>query len=103
MPKYYVTMTDSFMSGWGLAEEKINKLVFECKNNLEAQIVYDNAKNRTDMKYVNICFYKPYYNKKQYLTQYENKETYPHWYKTNYFANQKLRRRIEEEKGISWT
>ena len=26
--KYYVTMTDSFMSGWGYAKNKINKLVF---------------------------------------------------------------------------
>jgi len=29
---YYVTMTDSFMGGWGTAEGKINKLVFECKD-----------------------------------------------------------------------
>ena len=25
---YYVTMTDKFMSGWGKARGKINKLVF---------------------------------------------------------------------------
>jgi hypothetical protein len=28
--KYWVSMTDKFMSGWGMAENKINKLVIEC-------------------------------------------------------------------------
>ena len=27
---YYVTMTDRFMTGWGEAKDKINKLVFVC-------------------------------------------------------------------------
>ena len=29
--KYYVTMTDKFMSGWGEAAGKVNKLVIECE------------------------------------------------------------------------
>jgi len=33
----YVTMTDKFMSGWGMAEGKTNKLVLECKNLHEAK------------------------------------------------------------------
>lgn len=80
MKKYYVTMTDSFMSGWGMSEGKINKLVFECDNYNEADVVYKNAKNRSEMKYVNITANKPRYDKKRYYVQFENKDTYNNWY-----------------------
>ena len=30
MSKYYVTATDIFLSGWGKAKDKINKVVIEC-------------------------------------------------------------------------
>jgi len=33
---YYVTMTDKFMSGWGQAHGKINKMVVECDTYEEA-------------------------------------------------------------------
>ena len=85
--KYYVTMTDSFLSGWGLADKKINKLVFECDNMSEAFIVEQNAKNRTDMIYVNIASNKPYYNKEKYYPQYKTKKDYPSWYEKDYFKN----------------
>ena len=42
--KYYVTMTDKFMSGWGYAENKINKLIFICDNYKDAKIVFNNSK-----------------------------------------------------------
>jgi hypothetical protein len=88
---YYVTMTDSFMSGWGEANGRINKLVFVC-HGYEAKIVEDNAHERTDMKYINICINKPYYNKRDYLTQYQTKGDYKNWYIKNYFRD---RNRIE--------
>jgi hypothetical protein len=84
---YYVTMTDSFMSGWGEANGRINKLVFVCQGYEEAQIVEDNAQNRTEMKYINICANKPYYNKRDYLTQYKTKADYGYWYVKNYFRD----------------
>jgi hypothetical protein len=83
--KYYVTMTDRFMSGWGMAKGKINKLIFECENYQEACIVADNAENRSDMKYINICSKKPYYNSSRYYVQYKNKEEYDSWYVEGYF------------------
>jgi len=86
--KYYVTMTDKFMSGWGKAKGKINKLVFECSSYSEACIVEDNAKNRTDQKNINICTKKPYYNKDRYYVQYVTKEQYTSWYEKDYFRNQ---------------
>ena len=67
--KYYVTMTDTFLSGWGQAEGKIAKFINVCKDYTEAVIVADNAKNRSDQKYINITSKKPYYNKERYLVQ----------------------------------
>jgi len=65
--KYYVTMTDSFMSGWGEAEGKINKLVIACNTYKQAEAVARNAELRPEMKYVNITSKKPYYNPRRYL------------------------------------
>ncbi len=81
----YVTMTDKFMSGWGEAKDKINKLIFECKDMAQAVIVSDNAENRSDQKYVNICFKKPYYNKERYYPQYITSDIYKNWYKEGFF------------------
>ena len=52
--RYYVTMTDPFMSGWGKAEGLINKLVFECDSYQEADMVATNAYDRGDMRSINI-------------------------------------------------
>ncbi|MCK5614025.1 hypothetical protein KAR91_69825 [Candidatus Pacearchaeota archaeon] len=81
----YVAMTDRFMSGWGMAGGKINKLIFECKDLEEAEIVEDNARNRTDMIYINIRFKKPYYNPNRYYPQVKTKDTYNSWYVKDYF------------------
>jgi hypothetical protein len=83
--KIYVTMTDKFMSGWGLAEGKINKLVFECDNIQEARIVTENAENRSDQKHVNIRYTRPSYSCSRYYTQYKTKQDYPSWYEEGYF------------------
>jgi len=81
----YVSMTDRAMSGWGRAEGRINKLVFICKDYKEAEIVEQNAINRGDMTYINICNNKPYYNKDRYYAQMIDNEIYSSWYKPNYF------------------
>jgi hypothetical protein len=80
MAKFYVSMTDKFMSGWGMADNRTNKLVIECESYAEAEIVESNAKNRREMKYINICSNKPYYNQKYYYTSYHNKEDYESWF-----------------------
>lgn len=85
MPKYWVTMTDKFMSGWGKAEGKINKLVFECDSYDEAVTVAENAAARGDQKNVNICTKKPYYSPSRYYAQVKNKEEYSTWYKQGAF------------------
>lgn len=96
--KYYVTMTDSFMSGWGMAEGKTNKLVIECDTFEEAQIVKHNALNRTEMKYINICYNKPRYNQDRYLVSTHDKTDYNSWFIAGYFADRRKERELEELK-----
>lgn len=87
---YYVTTTDKFMSGWGRADNLINKLIFLCETYEEAKQVAWNARKRSDQKNVNICYEKPSYFRKTMGTDYEcgnyyvqikTKQDYPHWYR----------------------
>ena len=66
--KFYVTMTDKFMSGWGRAKDKINKYVIECNSMDDARTARGNAERRSEMKHINIYMRKPYYDKRKYLT-----------------------------------
>lgn len=65
--KYYVTMTDKFMSGWGHARGKINKYIIECNTAKQAETIACNANKRSEMKAINITRKKPYYNPRKYL------------------------------------
>jgi hypothetical protein len=67
MKKYYVSMTDKFMSNWGMSEGKTNKYIVECETFEQAETIERNANKRSDMKYINISSNKPYYNKRDYL------------------------------------
>lgn len=58
---YYVTMTDKFMSGWGLASGKTNKFIVVCETYMDAEIIQRNAEKRSEMKYINITNKKPRY------------------------------------------
>ncbi len=69
---YYVSMTDKFMSGWGYAKDKINKFIIVCDNFKQAEIIERNAKERPEMKYVNICSNKPSLPKKRYLLSFRH-------------------------------
>lgn len=60
-PKYWVSMTDKFMSGWGMATNKTNKLVIACDTYEQAETIERNARKRREMKYVNLCIRKPRY------------------------------------------
>lgn len=72
---YWVTMTDSFMSGWGKSKGKTNKYVVKCNTYKQAKLIEKNAKRRPEMKYVNITSRKPNYNAKRFHvsnTSYKN-------------------------------
>lgn len=70
--KIYVSMTDKFLSGWGLAENKISKFIIICDNLEQAETIERNAAMREDMKNINICFNKPRYNANRYHVSYKN-------------------------------
>ena len=55
----YVRMTDSFMSGWGLARDKTNVLVIACDDWQQADAVEAAANKRSEMKRVKIVSNKP--------------------------------------------
>lgn len=59
--KYYVTMTDKFMSGWGVAQGKTNKLIIECDTLQQAEQIEKAAHRRSEMRYINIRTTKPRY------------------------------------------
>ena len=92
---YYVTMTDTFMSGWGLAKDLTDKLVFLCDTWEEAKTVSDNARKRNEMKWVNICAKPSYYRSSfgldyklgAYYVQIKTKDSYPTWYEKGAFTN----------------
>ena len=71
--KYYVSMTDKFMSGWGYAKDKINKFIIECENFEQAETIERNAQLRSEMKYINICSNKPR-NRQGYLLSFRTYE-----------------------------
>lgn len=84
--KYYVSMTDKFFSGWGMAEGRIAKFVVECDTLEQAQVVKANAQDRPDMKNIRICFdKKPSYRTKTHQTNYKTIADVPSWFKPNHF------------------
>lgn len=75
---YYVTMTDSFMSGWGRAKDRINKFVIACDNYSQATEIAEKAHKRPEMKYIRIARNIPHYSPGRYLVSYrEYREI--HW------------------------
>jgi hypothetical protein len=70
--KIYVSMTDKFMSGWGKAQNKTNKFIIICDTMEQAETIERNAQKRSEMKYINICLSKPYYNQNRYELSYRN-------------------------------
>ncbi len=77
---FYVTRTDTFMSGWGKAKNLTNRLVFPCEDMDEAIGVSEYAKSRTDTKNVRICTVKPQINFWQYV-QVMDPESATAWYR----------------------
>jgi hypothetical protein len=78
---YYVTMTDTFFSGWGQAKGRIAKYIAPASSLEEAEVVAYNAKARGDQKNVNIVSKKPSYNAKRYRVGWMDKANNSSWYK----------------------
>lgn len=68
---FYVTMTDRFLSGWGLAENKINKLIIECNSYEQAETIKRNAHKRPEMRYINIVTALPRYTASRYKVSFK--------------------------------
>lgn len=84
---FYVSMTDTFMSGWGYAKDKINKYIIGCDTMEEAEIIKANAQDRSDMKNIRICMRKPRYNTEKYLVTWKDKEECINWLEKDFFKN----------------
>ena len=76
---FYVLAEDTFLSGWGDADGKINTLLLPCASKEEAEIVKHNAKSRPEMVRVRIENTRPPLSK---CTVYSlhTKDDYSRWY-----------------------
>lgn len=84
---YFVTMKDTFLSGWGESQGKDNILVFPCSTYEEAENVFNNSRARTDMTDQKIRITYPRYDERFYYVQRKTKEEAPRWYEKDYFKN----------------
>ena len=106
METYYVTMIDRFMSGWGRAEGKKNRLVISCHAYSEALTVKENAENRSDVTKIEIVDEKPVYDEDKFFTQYHGVEQgdYESWFKEGGFEpTPKMTKRQVENAQRSFT
>lgn len=83
--EYYVVAIDSFMSGWGEAEGKRNKIVLPCDSYEEAEVVLANTESRSDMKRAHITSTKPPMDRRVLYSLFSKKSA-ASWYKPGGFA-----------------
>lgn len=93
---WYVTMNDSFMSGWGGARGKIASYVYPCASFEEAEAVAANARARTDQRRVNIVsghdkagFQRRPRLQRGHIYQVVTRADAPRWYEPGAFARQR--------------
>ncbi len=56
---YYVLSNDTFMSGWGHARGHVNTIILPAYSLVEAEVIAQNARSRTDQTRVRIVGNKP--------------------------------------------
>ena len=78
---WYVLVTDTFMSGWGHATGKINRLIFPCDSKDEAEDVAEYARSRTDTSRVFVTTNKPRVDRPGYFWQLMTPDNAPAWYR----------------------
>ena len=89
--QFYVQCKDTFMSGWGLAKNKNNILIFICDSEEEQDIVFDNIKNRTDMINGKKTLKMPVLDHRKNYVQLKSKKDYSKFYQKDYVKEQKER------------
>ena len=82
---HFVSMKDTFMSGWGEAKGKSNILIFHCTSLDQAIIVRDNARNRSDQANIRVHNDKPIFDLNSNFVQIKDINDCPHWYEDGYF------------------
>jgi hypothetical protein len=70
--RYYVTMTDRALSGWGGAQGRTAKLVIGTDDYDEARQLASAAERRGEMKYVNINTTRPRYDSRRYQVSFRD-------------------------------
>ena len=65
--QFYVTMLDTFMSGWGMAKGKDNIMIVECDSLEDAELIAENAAKRSEMKNIDIWTEMPEYDDSLYV------------------------------------
>lgn len=75
--KYWVKMTDKFLSGWGMAEGKKSVLVIECCTSARAYYLAERAAMRPEMKHIRVFTKKPRASAGSYVTT--KSESQIHW------------------------
>jgi hypothetical protein len=86
---YYVTSIDTFMSGWGGAAGKTNRIILPCNSLDEADVVAQNAKGRTDQESVEILKDIPrdwFRRSAKQLVQVMHRESSLAWYRPGAFT-----------------
>ena len=96
---YYVTMTDTYMSGWGLAKNKKSKYILECETLEEAEIVKSNVECREEMKDIMINQQKPIYLNGYHVTI-SNKENAQNFFKPDYFKYFSIHYDVQRENVV---
>ena len=73
---HYVTMIDTYMSGWGQSKQRTNALIITCETRERALQIVQAAEKRDEMKYVTYRGQrKPYYdNRRYFVTNYDAKD-----------------------------
>lgn len=65
--KFYVTMNDKCLSGWGGAKGRISKFIIECDTYKQAEEVeYVAKRDHYEMKHIRIHNKIPYYSPSKY-------------------------------------
>ena len=78
----FVWMTDKFMSGWGQARGKINKLIIRCDTLEQAECIFKNAQMRDEMKNINYGRKLPYFSESKYKLSFKTWDQLGYVWKT---------------------
>ena len=78
----FVWMTDKFMSGWGQAKGKINKLIIRCDTLEQAECIFKNAQMRDEMKNINYGRKLPYFSESKYKLSFKTWDQLGYVWKT---------------------